>query len=201
MATTAQFIANQKNAALSTGPRTPDGKTASSRNATKHGLSSAFRVLAHEDQNEFDQLVTEMRAYYRPRDIHQRLLVDQMAKSQWLLARAQRLQTVGYDLLAGVENDSDPDTAIVKAMRASNPDVIGRLERHAASAERSFYKAYRELTKQNEANLKRSIEVELMESFIPAPHPAPRAIQNEPDLAALKPSAASPLRSDAPPPA
>ena len=35
-----------------------------------------------------------MRAYHRPHDIHQRLLVDHMAKSQWLLARAQRLQAV-----------------------------------------------------------------------------------------------------------
>ena len=55
MATTAQLLANQQNAALSTGPRTPDGKAASSPNATKHGLSSAFRVLAHEDQEEFDR--------------------------------------------------------------------------------------------------------------------------------------------------
>jgi hypothetical protein len=199
MATTAQFIANQKNAALSTGPRTPGGKASSSRNAIKHGLSSAFRVLAHEDQDEFDQLITEMRAHHRPCDIHQRLLVDQMAKSQWLLARAQRLQTVAYDLLAGVENDGDPDTAIVKAMRASHPDVIGRLERHAASAERSFYKAYREVAKQNEANLKRNIEAELMQSFIPAPCSAPRPVPDEPDLAAPMPSAGSPLPCSMPP--
>jgi hypothetical protein len=187
MATTAQVIANQKNAALSTGPRTPDGKAASSRNATKHGLSSVFRVLAHEDQEEFDRLLEEMRAYHRPRDIHQRLLVDQMAKLQWLLARAQRLQAVAYDSLAGVEND-DPDTAIVNAMRAANPDIIGRLERYAASAERSFYKAHRELTKQNEANLVRITEKQMVERIANAPtpdHPRcennPRPIQNEPN--------------------
>ena len=187
MATSAQLLANRNNAALSTGPRTPQGKTASSRNATKHGLSSAFRVLAHEDQEEFDRLVEEMRACYRPRDIHQRLLVDQMAKSQWLLARAQRLQAVAYDLLAGVEND-DPDTAIVKAMRSAKPDIIGRLERYAATAERSFYKAHRELTKQNEANLVRTTEKQMIERFINAPMPdhpqcenRPQRVQNEPN--------------------
>jgi hypothetical protein len=153
VATSAQLLANRNNAALSTGPRTRDGKAASSRNAIKHDLSSAFRVLAHEDQEEFDRLVEEMRAYHRPHDIHQRLLVDQMARSQWLLARAQRLQAVAYDMLAGVENDGDPDTAIVNAMRVTNPDIIGRLERYAGNAERSFYKAHRELTRQNEANL------------------------------------------------
>ncbi len=90
MSSTAQILANRANAALSTGPRTPQGKAAASRNATKHGLSSAFRVLAHENQEEFDQLLEDLRAYHRPGDIHQRLLVDQLAKSQWLLARAQR---------------------------------------------------------------------------------------------------------------
>ena len=187
MATSAQLLANRNNAALSTGPRTPDGRAASSRNATKHGLSSAFRVLSHEDQEEFDRLVQEMRAYHRPRDIHQRLLVDHMAKTQWLLARAQRLQAVAYDLLAGVEND-DPDIAIVNAMRAANPDIIGRLERYAANAERSFYKAHRELTKQNEANLVRMTEKQMVERIVNAPMPdhsrcenRPQAMQNEPN--------------------
>ena len=41
--------ANRNNAAISTGPRTPDGKAVSSRNATKYGLSSAFRVLEPVD--------------------------------------------------------------------------------------------------------------------------------------------------------
>jgi len=191
MATSAQLLANRHNAALSTGPRTPGGKTASSSNATKHGLSSAFKVLANEDQAEFDQLVRELHACHRPRDVHQRLLVDQMAKSQWLLARAQRLQAIAYDLLAGVEDERDPDTAIVKAMRASNTDIIGRLERYAASAERSFYKAHRELAKQNEANrtaaAEPDLQAQMIERYINAPlpdHPScenrPRAAQNEP---------------------
>ena len=194
MASSAQLLANRNNAALSTGPRTPVGKAASSRNATKHGLSSAFRVLAHEDQQEYDRLVEEMRTCYHPRDIHPRLLVDQMAKSQWLLARAQRLQTVAYDLLAGVEND-DPDTAIVNAMRAANPDIIGRLERYAASAERSFYKAYRELTRQNEANLVRQTERQIVERLAYAPMPdhprcenRPQPAQNEPNRQSVEPA-------------
>ena len=188
MATPAQIFANQKNAALSTGPRTADGKTASSKNAIKHGLSSAFKVLAHEDQEEFDRLVEDMRACYRPRDIHQRLLVNQMAKSQWLLARAQRLQTAAYDILAGAQNEVDPDTAIVNAMRAANPDIIGRLERYAATAERSFYKAYRELTRQNEASLIRKTEAHIVEMIARAPMPdhpqcenLSRPVQNEPN--------------------
>jgi hypothetical protein len=117
-------------------------------------------------------------------------LVDQLAKSQWLLARAQRLQAVAYDLLAGAEDASDPDAAIVKAMRAMNPDVIGRLERYAASAERSFYKAYRELSKQNEANMARAVETKVSEYRAAVPS---QPIQNEPNLSTAvkaRPSAA-----------
>ncbi|MHC4331688.1 MAG: hypothetical protein ACYSWW_26580 [Planctomycetota bacterium] len=38
MSTEAQVNANRENAKKSTGPRTPEGKTAVSQNAVKHGL-------------------------------------------------------------------------------------------------------------------------------------------------------------------
>src|SRR5215213_4637448 len=41
MATPAQIIANRGNATLSTGPKTNEGKQASSRNATRHGLAGS----------------------------------------------------------------------------------------------------------------------------------------------------------------
>ena len=61
MATPAQITANQHNATHSTGPKTPEGKAAAARNATKHGLSGAFTVLPHEDQDEFDVLLASLR--------------------------------------------------------------------------------------------------------------------------------------------
>jgi hypothetical protein len=193
--TTAQLLANRHNAAFSTGPRTTEGKAASARNATRHGLSSAFTVLAHEDQAEFDRLLQDLRAYYRPQNVIQGLLVDQMAKSQWLLARAQRLQTVAYNLLAGIEDQADPDARIVAAMRDANSDVLARLDRYAASAERSFHRAHRELTaarkkqiaedfdrafaKTNE-EINRAINAPLPVRPLRVNHPLPAA-QNEPN--------------------
>ena len=50
MSTAAQTLANQANAQFSTGPQTPEGKAAASRNAATHGLSnSAFTLLPTED--------------------------------------------------------------------------------------------------------------------------------------------------------
>src|ERR1043166_1278199 len=45
MATTNQILANRKNSELSTGPRTPEGKAASSINAKSRGLTAADPVL------------------------------------------------------------------------------------------------------------------------------------------------------------
>ncbi len=65
MATDAQISANQRNAALSTGPSSPDGLRASSANATRHGLSGkSYRVAparAEEAARRRALLVAEIR--------------------------------------------------------------------------------------------------------------------------------------------
>ena len=48
--------ANAANAQHSTGPRTPEGKAASSRNAVKHGLASRDLVVRDDEQDAFHQL-------------------------------------------------------------------------------------------------------------------------------------------------
>ena len=52
MATEKQIQANRNNAKKSTGPRTEQGKAASSQNALKHGLLARDAVLPGEDPAE-----------------------------------------------------------------------------------------------------------------------------------------------------
>ena len=164
MATMAQVIANQANAQKSTGPTTPEGKAAYSANSTKHGLSSAFRVLAHEDQDEFDQLLANAREQHEPSDDHQSFLVEQVVQSQWLLARAQRLMTGAFDSLAGAERDpEDPDSAIVSKMLETNPNAIATLERYAAHAEKSYHKCWRELDKAKQTQTEQEVAQRVQE--------------------------------------
>ena len=62
MGTEAQLKANQANAQHSTGPKSPEGKAAVSQNNFRHGLSGYFQVLPWEKQEEFDELLEDLRA-------------------------------------------------------------------------------------------------------------------------------------------
>jgi hypothetical protein len=83
---------NAQNAQFSTGPRTPQGKLASSRNALKHGLSTGQIVIAGEDPVQFDALLATLRNEYQPVTATEELLVKQLAESHWLCQRALSLQ-------------------------------------------------------------------------------------------------------------
>ena len=148
MATTAQILANQANAQKSTGPQTPEGRAKSAANSMKHGLSSAFRVLPHEDQDEFDTLVALLREENKPTTEHQRFLVDQLAKTQWTLSRAQRLEARAFEHLAGfLESDpSDPDSTIVENMFKTNPNALATIQRYVVQSQNAYHKLWRELS-------------------------------------------------------
>jgi hypothetical protein len=147
-------------------------------------LTGAFRVLTHEDQQEFDQLSSRLVDEYEPKTEHQLFLVEQLAKSQWNLTRAQRLLNRAFDHMPELPMDEDdPDTAIVRHMHKTNPNAFETLERHLKNCESSYYRAYNELKKakqiQNEADYVAQLESSAKERVIervleaPAPdHPA-----------------------------
>ncbi len=53
--TEAQLNANQANAQLSRGPKTPEGKAISAMNNLRHGLTGEFTVLPWENQERIQQ--------------------------------------------------------------------------------------------------------------------------------------------------
>ena len=91
MALSARTRANKQNAKKSTGPRTAAGKAAVAQNARQHGLSGAFCILAHEDAAEFQALLDQYRAEFKPATAGEIFLVEQMAQSRWTLARVASL--------------------------------------------------------------------------------------------------------------
>ncbi|HEY3937862.1 MAG TPA: hypothetical protein VGL97_10550 [Bryobacteraceae bacterium] len=88
---------NRQNAENSTGPGSPEGKLASSRNSTKHGLAGRQIIIPGEDAAAFDALLSVLLAEHQPASTTEQLLVNEMAQSHWLTQRAIRLQNECFD--------------------------------------------------------------------------------------------------------
>src|SRR6516164_655863 len=144
MATSAQITANQHNAIRSTGPKTPEGKAAAARNATRHGLAGVFTVLPHENTEDFNDLAARLRDEFQPETENENFLVDQMIQSRCRLLRIQRLEALAFEqILTEPGGNSDPDARILAAICASG-NALDKLRRYASAAERAYYKALRE---------------------------------------------------------
>ena len=145
MSSAAQVLANRQNAQRSTGPTSPDGKAASSKNATRHGLSGAFALLPNEAQDDFDQLAARIRGEFQPEGDKETFLVGQMIQARWRLLRVERFEAAAFEqILTEPGATADPDACIVAAIsKSGNP--LDKLQRYSAAAERSYYKALREL--------------------------------------------------------
>jgi len=200
MSTTAQILANRQNAAHSTGPKSPEGKLASSRNATRHGLAGVFTVLPHENPEDFNDLAARLRDEFHPETENENFLVDQMIQSRCRLLRIQRLEALAFEqILTEPGSNVDPDARILSAVCASG-NALDKLHRYAAAAERSYYKAFREL-RQSRAQSQKSESAaldNLMKEIIYAPIPGfePQAarsanppLQNEPNFRKAGPRA------------
>jgi hypothetical protein len=87
--TQAQIDANRENAKKSTGPRTAEGKAASSRNRLVHGLRANKHILIGDDRPEdFLILLKDLDATFRPVGEGEEMLVARIAADQWRLDRA-----------------------------------------------------------------------------------------------------------------
>jgi hypothetical protein len=159
MASAQQIEANTRNGRLAAGCKTDQGKAASARNATRHGLTSKMVVLADEDQAEFDELASRYEWQYSPSTPEQCFLVQQLAESEWRLRRARRLETAFFNQHTDEEILNDKSVA----------DALARLTRYETAIERSYYKALKEVRSQMTS---RKTEVKnALEAVLNAPLP------------------------------
>src|ERR1700680_2135148 len=134
---TASQTANQTNAQSSTGPRTEQGKAASSQNSACHGLTSEFAVLSHENSAEFNELSAQPVQEFQPSGIHEEFLVRRMVEARWRAARCQRLENAALEAMINPDPAAatlSPDAGIVtKRSKSRNGDIIALLQRYTTT--------------------------------------------------------------------
>jgi hypothetical protein len=106
MATQNQIEANGRNAQHSTGPRTPEGKAASSMNALKSGIDAESNVIPGEDAAVLAALTERLYQGCQPQTDIECLLVDDIVRDTWLLTRLARIDT--QLLIHTIEDTSYP---------------------------------------------------------------------------------------------
>ena len=178
------ITSNHKSAQHSTGPRTPEGKATSSRNALKHGLLSSAALLMGEDPEALASLGTDLRGALQPYGALEELLVERIVSCFWRLRRAVRMETgflgnhymgrlshygVSYDQMIQANDGKERigkdlmgefrETAAYGGVlsKASETEVTTKQMRYETAIERSLYRALHELQRLQYARIGQSL--------------------------------------------
>jgi hypothetical protein len=93
MTSSRQIDANRRNAKLSTGPVTEEGKQQSRRNAIRHGLTAETVIGALEDAEDYAAFEMAVTADFDATSAVERELVLRLASLLWRLRRATAIES------------------------------------------------------------------------------------------------------------
>jgi hypothetical protein len=125
MLTDAKLAANQANARHSTGPKTPEGKAASSRNSVALGLFSSGDLVRPEEESEYLELRAALESDLRPATAMERTHAMEILHATW---RLRRCALVEANLLAPtLESGLDP----MENAAAATQITVDRARAHA----------------------------------------------------------------------
>jgi len=88
-----QIEANRRNARLSTGPTTEEGKKQSRQNAVRHGLTAESVIDALEDAEDYAAFEMAITAEYDAQSAVERELILRLASLLWRLRRATAIES------------------------------------------------------------------------------------------------------------
>jgi hypothetical protein len=119
------------NGAKSRGPKTARGKAISSLNALKHGrFAKHTTCLFFESSEDYDQLVDDLRAQFRPATNNEHRLVEQLASIQFDYERARSAQTTYLERLlryaASSRLEIPPTANPMDALVAAEEEALAR---------------------------------------------------------------------------
>ena len=178
MSTILQIEANRRNAQNSTGPRTQRGKAVSRFNALKTGIDARSLVIPGENPHVLESLTVEYYDRFQPAAPEQRFLVDAMITAEWQLRRLRKAEAQLWEY--GM-HENRPRENLVSTGRAFlfRVDTLTRLHRRIDSAERSYYRALKQLL-QLQSGRPASAAAQKSPSVLEVPPAAPAPDELEP---------------------
>ena len=175
-----QIAANQRNAQLSTGPVTPQGKEAASQNATRHALTTS-RVLATEIPS-LEKFFTSYTAEYLPATDMERGHVRRLSELQVRIDRSIAAETAVIDQNIKRLLDADPGLTPEDAlgrifMDKESATQMRLILRYQSQAMRLYKQTKKELEDMIKARLI-AAEAEASAATEPCPQPGDSPLQN-----------------------
>ena len=169
-----QREANRLNAQKSTGPTSPEGKAASSRNSIRTGFYSPKTYLPSEDQEMYEAMAGSFYDQYQPKTPQFKVLVDDLIRNVWY---QQRYDTIEKQFWA-----RDLDHPVAQTFESQSTTYM-RLRRCIVAAERRVSDLVRQL-KDTSLNIPAEIPVpepvEVREPEPVAAEPSPQPVEPKP---------------------
>jgi hypothetical protein len=113
MITEKQLAANRRNAQLSTGPKTPQGKRNSSLNACRHNLTGQVTAMTDEDRAAHDRFSAALIKDLAPEGAMELQLAQRIATDSWRLNRTSAVEdnlfAIGYSEHANDATSEHPE--------------------------------------------------------------------------------------------
>jgi hypothetical protein len=141
---------NRENAQKSTGPKTAEGKAASSKNAFKHGIYSKFACIPGEDPEKLDALREDLRAEHQPASITEEMLVDELAHHFWRIKRYRYLESHMW-ATPGRNEQGELCADTQRVVWMIDHGLAALYHRALNSAERSFHRTLKTLQETKKA--------------------------------------------------
>lgn len=145
-----KIAANRRNSLKSTGPRTTEGKIASSRNAVKTGIDSYRPLLAGESPESLAAVAARWRSQYPDPTPQESAALEGMILNGWFLRRLIRIEVElnAHEEAAGIRTDlpvgCSARSGLLRAAATRN-DQFRRLKQRRGQVLRDFARAENQL--------------------------------------------------------
>ena len=183
----ARLRANRANALKSTGPRTPEGKARSARNATTHGLTSRDITALGEDRDALAATTLAFLDSWSPATPFEASLIHDLAALKVRLNRCVRMETGLFDSEIRHAAPTDSHESIIAALAAAfaNRDATFiKLSRYESNLSRAYDRTFKQLLAVRKSRLQPTAPIHnLLDETNPMPlenkelPPAPEPVQ------------------------